>query len=390
MKIVADQNIPQIAEAFHDLGEVHLLPGREIKRRHLRDCRCLIVRTATRVDADLLRDTAVEFVATATIGTDHIDLDYIEKSGLGFCNSAGCNAEAVSEYVISGLFAISKRKGLDPFAANAGIVGFGNVGSRLFHKFEALGIGCLICDPPLAASGDSARAFVDLDTILNTCDIISLHVPLTATGDHPTFHLLDAKRLNLLAEGCLLINTARGEVIDNSALLELLNARDDLRVFLDTWENEPLVARALLQRVDLATPHIAGYSIEGRLRATQMVLDAAAEHFKLTSGWQLSQQLPPDRKLNLEPANSRLQFWQQLFQAHCDIWRDHDEFVAGSQLEDAALAKHFDKLRKLFPDRLEYGRWIVKPDLDETPQLRQLGFQIGDIQQSSRGISRLL
>ena len=281
MKILADQNIPQVAAAFGDLGEVELMPGREIGPVHLQDCRCLITRTVTRVDAALLQDTPVEFVGTATIGTDHIDLDYLADSGIGFSNAAGCNAEGASEYVISGLFALSQRKGFDPLQMRAGIVGFGNVGSRLQQKLAALGIEYLVCDPPLQDSGKSSQAFVDLDTILRECNLISLHVPLTQSGMHPTFHLLHAKRLQSLGTGCVLINAARGEVIDNHALLQLLNQRDDLRVFLDTWENEPVVSRELLQRVDLATPHIAGYSVEGRLRGTQMVLDATCKHFRL-------------------------------------------------------------------------------------------------------------
>jgi len=360
VKILADQNIPQVATAFRDLGEVESMPGREIRRVHLQDCRCLITRTVTRVDAALLQDTPVEFVGTATIGTDHIDLDYLAASGIGFSNAAGCNAESAAEYVISGLFALSRRKGFDPLQMRAGIIGFGNVGSRLWQKLDALGIECLVCDPPLQDSGQSSQAFVDLDTILRECNLISLHVPLTHDGMHPTFHLLNAKRLQSLREGCVLINAARGEVVDNQALLQLLTRRDDLYVFLDTWENEPLVSRELLRRVDLATPHIAGYSVEGRLRGTQMVLDAAARHFKLFPGWHMSQQLPARRELHCRATGSRLDFWQDLLQQHCDIWRDHDAFIAGVDLDNDEFAAHFDGLRKVYPDRLEYERFSIR------------------------------
>jgi len=152
VRIVADQNIPRVADAFADLGEVELLPGREIRRDRLRDCRCLLVRTVTRIDAALLDGTAVEFVGTATIGTDHIDLDYLASAGIACSNAAGCNAEAAAEYVVSGLFALSARKGFDPFGLRAGIVGHGNVGKRLRQKLEILGIDYRICDPPLAAA----------------------------------------------------------------------------------------------------------------------------------------------------------------------------------------------------------------------------------------------
>jgi erythronate-4-phosphate dehydrogenase len=378
VKILADQNIPQVAEAFRDLGEVELMPGREIGRAHLQDCRCLITRTVTRVDEALLKDTPVEFVGTATIGTDHIDLNYLADANIGFSNAAGCNAEGASEYVISGLFAMSRRKGFDPLKMRAGIVGLGNVGSRLQQKLTALGIECLVSDPPLQDSGQSNQTFVDLDRILQECNLISLHVPLTYSGMHPTFHLLNAERLQLLSDGCVLINAARGEVVDNHALLQLLNQRDDLHVFLDTWENEPLVSRKLLRRVDLATPHIAGYSVEGRLRGTQMVLDSACKYFKLSSNWNMSQQLPATRELHCRAGGSRLEFWQDLFQQHCNIWCDHDAFVAGANLDDDEFAVHFDGLRKFFPDRLEYERFSVEQIDDGWPNtvLAALGFKM--------------
>jgi erythronate-4-phosphate dehydrogenase len=378
VKILADQNIPLVAEAFRDLGEVELMPGREIGPRHLTDCRCLITRTVTRVDAALLQGSPVEFVGTATIGTDHIDLDYLAEAGIGFSNAAGCNAEAASEYVLSGLFALSKRKGIDPLQMRAGIVGLGNVGSRLQQKFTALGIESLACDPPLQETGRSDQVFVDLDTILRECNLISLHVPLTNSGPHPTYHLLNSVRLQSLNKNCLLINAARGEVVDNRALLQLLDERDDLHVFLDTWEHEPLVSRKLLQRVDLATPHIAGYSVEGRLRGTQMILDAASEHFKLSSSWHMSQQLPAPADLCCPSTSSSLEFWQELLQQHCNIWRDHDALVAGADLDDDAFAIHFDGLRKVYPDRLEYERFRIGRVNDDLrgAVLTELGFQL--------------
>jgi len=373
VKIVADQNIPNVSEAFAGLGEVELLPGREITAADLRDCRCLLVRTVTRVDAHLLAGSAVEFVGTATIGTDHIDLDYLQSAGIGCSNAAGCNAEAASEYVVSGLFALAESRGFDPLTRRAGIVGCGNVGSRLLHKLETLGLDCLVCDPPLQEKGEQQRDFVDLDTILHACDFISLHVPLTRDGRHPTFHLLGPERLRQLRHGCLLVNAARGEVIDNSALLEVLAGRDDLVVFLDTWEGEPRPNRELLRRVDLATPHIAGYSVEGRLRGTQMILDAACAHFDLESAWHMSQKLPPQQRIE-GPVES----WSDLFHRHCDIWRDHEALLSGADFDDNALGKHFDSLRRVYPDRLEYDRFEVGASTTGLPStaLQQLGFQV--------------
>jgi erythronate-4-phosphate dehydrogenase len=378
VKILADQNIPCVEEAFRDLGEVRLLPGRDIEARHLRDCQCLITRTVTRVDAELLAGSGVEFVGTATIGTDHLDLDYLHSAGISYSNAAGCNAEAAAEYVISGLFALSRQRDFDPMQLKAGIVGCGNVGSNLLAKLETLGIDCLVCDPPLQQSGNSRHDFVALDTILNNCNFISLHVPFTHAGDHPTFHLLDQSRLRQLSEGCVLVNAARGEVVDNKALLELLQQRDDLCVFLDTWENEPLISRELLQRVDLAAPHIAGYSVEGRLRGTQMVLDATCAHFDLASGWHMRDQLPAQQPVDCRYFAEGADFWRELFRRHCHIERDHAALLAGAELADDAFAAHFDDLRRVYPKRLEYTRFSLDIDSSRQPaeQLRQLGFQL--------------
>jgi erythronate-4-phosphate dehydrogenase len=388
LKIVADENIPQVAEAFSDLGEVELLPGRKIERRHLLECQCLLVRTVTQIDAGLLHGTAVEFVGTATIGTDHVDQNYLQNNHIAFSNAAGCNAEAASEYVISGLFALSERKGFDPFQLKAGIIGCGNVGSRVLQKLQTLGIETLINDPPLEASkvSDSIyqssltpfMQFVDLDTILSECNFITLHVPLTKDGGHPTWHLFDKTRLRQLTNECILVNAARGPVIDNSALLELLDQRTDLTIFLDTWENEPDISRKLLQKVDLATPHIAGYSVEGRLRGTQMILDAACRHFSASSNWLMSNELPEIIPLPIEPQPVRLKFWQQLFVQHHDIWQDHLALTHSTIMTDVEFARHFDSLRKVYPNRFEYERYRlpIKTNKKAAAIARELLFKL--------------
>ena len=365
MKIVADENIPQVYEAFSDLGEVELLPGQDIAQNHLLDCQCLLVRTVTQIDHRLLDDTAVEFVGTATVGTDHVDLNYLEQNQISFSNAAGCNAEGVSEYVISGLFALSGRRDFDPFELKAGIIGCGNIGSRLLQKLQVLGIETLINDPPLEEAGNSDYQFVDLDTILSECNFITLHLPLTNDGDHPTWHLFNQQRLRRLNRNCILVNAARGPVVDNVALLDLLKRRSDLTVFLDTWENEPDISRALLQQVDLATPHVAGYSVEGRLRATQMVLDAACRHFGLESNWRMENLLPEPITLNIEPSASDLVFWQQLFNLHHDIWQDHLALTHSEDMNDADFPRHFDSLRKNYPKRYEYERYRLLALVDK-------------------------
>lgn len=354
MNIVADSKIPKVSEAMASLGDVTLVDGRSINKQHLQDCSCLLVRTVTAVNAQLLANTSVRFVGTATIGTDHVDEDWLANQGIGFANAAGCNAEAASEYVVSGIFALSKKYGFDPRSKTAGIVGFGNVGSRLAAKLALLGFDILVNDPPLARLRDSETDYVSLDEIIERCDLISIHVPLTRSGEDATWHLFDAERLANLKAGCLLINAARGEVVDNRALSELLTTRDDLRVFLDTWENEPLVSRQLMQQVDLATPHIAGYSLEGRLRGTQMVCDAAHAHFGAEPRWNMSLLLKDAGKLNSRYESDDLDYWQTLFAQHCDIWRDHNALLAGSDLPTVDFGPHFDSLRRVYEDRREY------------------------------------
>lgn len=376
MKIVADNKIPCIVEAMSSLGDVTLLDGRSINQQQLNECDCLLVRTVTHVDEHLLKDTPVKFVGTATIGIDHIDTEWLKERGIGFANAAGCNAEAASEYVISGLFALSEKLDFDPFSMTAGIVGCGNVGSRLKQKLEALGIDTLMNDPPLEREGHSDQSFDSLDHIISQCDFISLHVPLTHSGRDATRHLFNADRLASLKSGCLLVNAARGEVVDNAALSEILRKRTDLKVFLDTWEHEPTISKQLLGQVDLATPHIAGYSVEGRLRGTQMVCDAAHAHFDTDPHWHMEDLLGQAGTLHLQKTTDPLKFWQSLMRQHCNIWRDHEALVNGKNLEPANFAQHFDGLRRVYDDRREYASHQLTGTASQfTETLKQLGFQ---------------
>jgi erythronate-4-phosphate dehydrogenase len=376
LNIVADSNIPLVAEAFREVGNVTLIPGRDISREQLLDCNALLVRTVTGVNRELLEGTRVEFVGTATIGTDHIDERYLADRKIAFSNAAGCNAEAASEYVISGLFELSRTKGFNPFQLKAGIIGCGNVGSRVYQKLTALGIDCLCNDPPLAA-GNTGKEYVELQTIIEQCNFITLHVPLTTTGEHATKYLLNESNLDQLQQGCLLVNAARGPVIDNQALLAVIKKRPDLMVFLDTWEHEPTPLVELLQRVDLATPHIAGYSVEGRLRGTQMILDAACAHFGKTSGWHMSALLPDSIDLEIESGNDPLVYWQNVFRRHHDIQRDHQALLQLLELDENKRGAYFDSLRRVYPDRFEYPRYRLSCEQKEAAAIaRALLFDV--------------
>ena len=279
MKIVADRYLPGVASAFDNTtAEVVLREPVDIDNAGLRDCDALLVRTVTRVDEQLLQETSVRFVGTATSGSDHVDTDYLASRGIGFADAAGSNARPVAEYVLSALAVLCEQSGTRMGDHVVGIIGCGHVGSQLAILLETLGVTTLLNDPPLAAQGDN-RGFVDLDEILEA-DIVTLHVPYTATGSYPTVNLIDSDQLQQMQEGSWLINTARGGVINETALQSVIERRG-LRVVLDVWQHEPAIDYSLAAAAVLATPHIAGYSLEAKQRATTMVCQALRAYFEL-------------------------------------------------------------------------------------------------------------
>lgn len=279
MKIVADRYIPALETAFAGLAEVVLYEPLAIDRHSLHDCDTLLVRTATRVDANLLDDTPVRFVGTATSGSEHIDQSYLASQGIGFASAVGCNARPVAEYVLSALCVLTEQRGCRLDELRVAVIGCGHVGSRLSAMLQALGVECLLNDPPLQEQGDD-RSFCELDEALKA-DVITLHVPLTDTGPHPTQRLLSSDRLAALRSGTIIINSARGAVIDERALKTLLAERK-LQLVADVWRNEPAIDTELAALAIIATPHIAGYSLEAKLRSTWRMRKAVAEFFDLT------------------------------------------------------------------------------------------------------------
>lgn len=378
MKIVADENIPYVKQAFAELGKVTTLPGRHIKTNDLLDCDCLLVRSITRVNQKLLHNTPVKFVASATIGTDHVDLDYLQKQHIGFANAPGCNAESAAEYMINVLFELAHTKGFNPFDLTAGIIGFGNVGSRVKSKLDVLGINTLVNDPPLRNAGSYLADFVSLQNIIHNCDFITCHVPLTKFGKYPTYHLLDNTLLNELGDNTILFNAARGAVVDNQALSELLNNRNDLTVFLDTWEGEPAIDPTLLKQVDFGTPHIAGYSYEGRLRGTQMILYASCAFFKRPVKWSMHNHLPENQTIQVtDKTDPSLYF--ELFKNLYPVVEDYQRLLKIADLPTEQLGKEFDRLRKHYPVRYEYSHYRLtglSDNKNAATMARQLLFEI--------------
>lgn len=271
MRIVADENIAFAAECFGPLGELVLLPGRAISRPDLEQADILLVRSVTPVNRALLEETRVQFVGSCTIGTDHVDTAWLAQHNIAFAHAPGCNARAVVEYVLSALLAL-RVDFLD--GRRIGIAGCGNVGSRLLRCLQQAGANVCAYDPFL---DDASLPLVDFDSLLQ-CEVICLHTPLTRSGAYPTLHLFDATVIARLRPGTVLLNAGRGAVIDNAALLQRLLQQHDLQVVLDVWENEPAIDVALLEQIAIGTPHIAGYSAEGKWRGTEMVYEALCRH----------------------------------------------------------------------------------------------------------------
>ena len=290
MKIVVDDKIPYIREKLALLAdELVCLPGAQIGPADVSDADALIVRTRTHCNEQLLKGSKVQLVVTATIGYDHIDTEYLRQAGISWTNCPGCNAGSVAQYVECSLLLLQRDRGLDLSHSTIGIVGCGHVGSKVEAMAHRLGMRVLVCDPPLGPT------FVPLDTICREADVITFHVPLTDDGPYATRHMADADFFHRLARVPYIINTSRGSVVDNAALLQALQEQRVRDAIIDVWEGEPMLSLPLLERVFIGTPHIAGYSADGKANADNMVINALCRHFHLNHPGPVSAPtLPPD------------------------------------------------------------------------------------------------
>ena len=332
MRVVVDSHIPNIRGVIEPRAEVLYLEPEDITRDTVKDADALIVRTRTRCDAALLEGSHVQFIGSATIGTDHIDLDYCAAHGITVRNAPGCNAPAVAQWVFCAIAAWMQARGITATEGiTLGVVGVGHIGSIVARWGRELGFNVLLNDPPLAClQGDSS--FLPLDELQRRCDIITFHTPLTRDGEWPTWHLCDQHFLDGLTRCRLLLNAARGPVADNVALL---GWHGD--VALDCWENEPGISRELLEKALVATPHIAGYSREGKQRGTAMMLEALNQHF----GWDI-----PIPKI-ASPATGAAQVTFEGIAASYDILADT------ARLKTSPTT--FESQRNHYPHRLEYS-----------------------------------
>jgi len=370
MNIYYDENMPFAAEFFADLGVLTPFSGRALSPEDVRDADVLLVRSITKVNEELLKQNqSLSFVGTATIGVDHIDQHYLARRAVNFHSAPGCNAVSVAEYVLSAMVVLAERYLLTLADLTVGIVGAGNTGTRLSEKLTALNIKHVLCDPILAESSMDKRNFVALEQALS-CDIVSLHVPLTRTGQHRTYHLLDAARLAKFNDKQILINACRGEVIDNSALLRMKQQGHPLKLVLDVWENEPNILTALIAYCEISTAHIAGYSLEGKARGTEILYRALCQQLDIMPNKQLADFLPVAA---ISAVEIKQEFDEillnQLVKMVYDVRRD--DAILRQQIN----TQGFDYIRKTYPTRREFSS--ISVNLNYTLSLdvpHQLGF----------------
>lgn len=343
MKVVVDNKIPYIREVIEQLAdEVCFLPGNGFTREAVRDADALIVRTRTRCDRALLEGSRVRFIATATIGYDHIDTDYCRRAGITWRNAPGCNSGSVAQYLRSALLLLQEVKGIRLEGRTLGVVGVGNVGSKVARVGRELGMRVLLNDPPRAEqAGATDEEFYPLERLAEACDVISLHTPLCRDGQYATYHLADEAFFRSLRRQPVLVNTSRGEVVDTHALLKALEEGNVSEAIIDVWEGEPEINRTLLYKTFLGTPHIAGYSADGKANATRMALDAFCRFFGIEAHYRIA---PPEPDTLPTEARNATEAYLRLY----DPRRDSE-----------ALKRHpeqFEQLRGNYPLRRE-GRY---------------------------------
>jgi len=373
MKFIIDDKIPYIKGALEPFGEVVYLSGPKTMPEIVKDADAIITRTRTICNQQLLEGSSVKFIATATIGYDHIDTDYCTKAGIKWTNAPGCNSKSVEQYIASALFVLAQQKGFQLSGKTIGVIGVGQVGSKVAHVCELFGMKVLLNDPPRERT-EGSKQFCKLTEIIQKADIITFHVPLNMQGDDATYHLADSQFFKALKCQPIVINSCRGEVLDTSSAKTALQKGQISGLVIDCWENEPNIDRELLKIVDLATPHIAGYSKDGKANGTSMSIQAISRFFGLgIDNWQAQDvEIPENTIIELEGFNlSNVEILSKAVLSTYNIRND-----------DAALRKNpelFEKLRGDYPIRREYPVYTIytKNVNEQTLEiLKALGFKL--------------
>lgn len=379
MRIVVDENIPYAGQIFAQLGEVTTASGRALTAASVADADALVVRSVTRVNELLLAGGKVRFVGTSTIGFDHVDTAYLERQGIGFSAAPGSNAESVAQYIAAALVHESGRRGTPLSRCTIGIIGVGNCGSRVERIAGALGMEIFLNDPPLMrVTGDSK--FRPIRDLLD-CNFITIHVPLTRGGKDPTWRLIDEKRLDSLLPETVVINASRGFVVDEQALAERVMDGRLAGAVLDAWENEPAINIEHMRHASIATPHIAGYSFDGKVAGALMIAEAACRHFGMKfKKPKLPMPAPavPIIELNTvgrEPDS----ILAELISTAYPITRDDSDLRVAMSHHEGGIGPAFDNRRKLYPLRREFSATKVKihgADADLISRIKQIGFSV--------------
>lgn len=372
--IVADENLLGLSsylESIHNLSyTLDILPGRKIEAGHLKNADVLLVRSVTQVNERLLKNSRVRFVGSATTGLEHIDQNFLQASGIYFCSAFGANANAVAEYVMSCLAWVSKKENENYFEKQIGIVGYGNVGKALFAKLEVMGSPCKIYDPLLALqeSAMSGMGFACWEEMLE-CDVLSFHVPYTQSGEFPTHRMINAEFLRCWKDGALLINAARGEICDEQALLPAIKNKN-LKCVLDVWQNEPEISLPLLDAVLLASPHVAGYSLDAKLNASKFLVDELVNFLKDEGALLVA------NRINTEKAELKKIAQKDVISCMLAAYNpEHDSKDLKSRANQE-IAQAFDAMRKHYQHRFEWKHFLVTQVLSgkDLQILEALGF----------------
>ncbi len=369
--ILVDENIPGAGALLAPLGEVRSFRGRELSAEQVRDATALLVRSVTPVNRALLEGSNVQFVGSATIGTDHMDTAWLDASGIRWCSAPGSNAESVVDYCLSALCVIPDMLERLFDGGRVGIVGYGNVGSRLHRRLQALGIACVAYDPFLRPGQCPVQA--SLEEVLKV-DFLSLHTPLTRTGAYPTRHLLSLEQLSAMPSGASILNAGRGAVLASNTLIDLLRLRPDIRLVLDVWEHEPDIDPALLKLCTIGTPHIAGYSQDGKWNGLLQVATALSGQLGIALA-DITPDLVTAPMLDVSDSNGIVELVKKVVLGCYDIRKDDRDLR--SALKSGAVESRFDSLRRAYPARREVSAVGVRGSGALRAELRQAIVALG-------------
>lgn len=385
MKIICASSVLCGAEVFSALGDVEVIPEERITRDVLRDADALITRTKTRIHRELLDGTAVRFVGCAVAGIDHIDRTWLDTTDIAWCHAPGCNANSAAEYVITALLVEAHRHERSLEDLTLGVIGVGHIGTRVVEKAMDIGIPVLQNDPPRAAAKDGGDdAFIPLNTLLARSDIISLHVPLSDHGPYATRGMVNHRFFEAMKPGAFLFNTARGEIMDSDAFMAAFEHGMVRQAVLDVWENEPTIRKDVLDVVDIGTPHIAGYSLEGRLNGTRMVYDELCHYLETDPTWPetgLSDDVSVPERVVDAGHRTPQEVLMEMATAVYPILKDDRRLRDGASGDPIAMGRHFVECRRNYPMRREFA--AARFQLLHAPESLintawELGFQISE------------